>query len=72
MRMANDMGFECLLLEDCCGATDPTNHAAAVEMVKKQVRRLMFRQDKTKRDAAEVVQNLVLVHGHPWQWTTWE
>jgi len=36
MRNANDMGYECLLLEDCCAATDPSNHAAAVSMVKKQ------------------------------------
>ena len=36
MRVANDMGYECLLLEDCCGATDPGNHQAAVKMVTMQ------------------------------------
>jgi nicotinamidase-related amidase len=36
MREANDRGYECAILADCCGATDPGNHRAALEMVKMQ------------------------------------
>ena len=33
---ANDRGYECLLLEDCTGATDYDNYLAALAMVKMQ------------------------------------
>jgi nicotinamidase-related amidase len=33
MREANDRGFECVMLTDCCGATDKGNHDAAIKMV---------------------------------------
>ena len=36
MREANDRGFECLLVADCCGATKYENHLAAIDMVKMQ------------------------------------
>lgn len=36
MRDANDRGYECLLLSDCTGATDYSNHLAALSMVKMQ------------------------------------
>lgn len=34
LRDANDRGYECLLLEDCCAASSKENHDAQVEMLK--------------------------------------
>src|ERR1700738_547595 len=36
MREANDRGFECMVLADCCGATDQRNHDAALHMITMQ------------------------------------
>ncbi len=36
MRVANDMGFECLILKDCTGATDIENHKFALNQVRMQ------------------------------------
>lgn len=36
VREANDRGYECLILEDCTGATDYNNHLAALKMVTMQ------------------------------------
>jgi nicotinamidase-related amidase len=36
MREANDRGFECAIVADCCGATDHGNHLAALKMVTMQ------------------------------------
>jgi biuret amidohydrolase len=36
MRDANDRGFECVMLEDCTGATDYGNYLAALHMIKMQ------------------------------------
>lgn len=34
MREANDRGYDCLLVEDCCAASEGNLHRAAVEMVR--------------------------------------
>ncbi|CAJ1339526.1 unnamed protein product [Effrenium voratum] len=36
LRQANDRGFECLLLSDCCGAAFPELHFSALKQVKMQ------------------------------------
>jgi nicotinamidase-related amidase len=36
MRDANDRSYECLILSDCTGATDHSNHLAALHMVTMQ------------------------------------
>ena len=36
VREANDRGFECLVLEDCCGSYFPEFHTAALKMISAQ------------------------------------
>jgi nicotinamidase-related amidase len=36
MRDANDRGYECVMLEDCTGATDAGNYRAALKMITMQ------------------------------------
>jgi len=36
LREANDRGFECLVLGDCCAATEKQHHDAALSMIKMQ------------------------------------
>jgi nicotinamidase-related amidase len=36
VREANDRGFECLVLEDCCGSYFPEFHAVAIRMIAAQ------------------------------------
>lgn len=34
MRTASDLGYECLLLEDCCSSTDMKYHCQAIDMIR--------------------------------------
>jgi len=36
LREANDRGFECLVLSDCCAATEHRHHEAALSMIRMQ------------------------------------
>jgi len=36
IREANDRGFECLMLDDCCAAFDKADHDAAAHMISQQ------------------------------------
>ena len=57
MREANDRGYECLVLSDCSGATDYSNHLAALKMVTMQRRSIRRRgrplKPSSRRSPAE-------------------
>lgn len=36
IREANDRGYECLMLEDCCAAFDPQDHEDSIRMIHQQ------------------------------------
>jgi len=36
VREANDRGYDCLVLEDCCGSYYPEFHAMGLKMIKAQ------------------------------------
>lgn len=36
IREANDRGYECLMLEDCCAAFDPRDHEDSIRMIHQQ------------------------------------
>jgi nicotinamidase-related amidase len=57
MREGNDRGFECLILEDCTGATDYDNYLSALKMVKMQGGVFGTVSDSTK--LVEVLEGIV-------------
>jgi nicotinamidase-related amidase len=36
VREANDRGYDCLVIEDCCGSYFPEFHEAGLKMIKAQ------------------------------------
>lgn len=54
MREANDRGYDCLLAEDCCAASEEHLHQAAVEMVRTEGG--IFGATATLEDVLKVVE----------------
>lgn len=56
MREANDRGFDCLLIEDCCAASESELHRAAAEMVRTEGG--IFGATAKVRDAIDAIRYL--------------
>jgi biuret amidohydrolase len=56
MREANDRGYDCLLVEDCCAASEAALHKAAVEMARTEGG--IFGATALCKDVIEVLQGV--------------